>query len=121
MIRVEHACVVHELRPDGSRGRRTAIDKRPVDGPVQVGQGRGWVKRFTALGRPGGLAEVLTPGTVRAGDEITVLDRPTHGLTLGEAFGAMPADKAVALLAAHAPGDLQPDIRHRAQAAAGLS
>ena len=79
------------------------------------------MKRFTALGRPGGLAEVLTPGTVRAGDEITVLDRPTHGLTLGEAFGAMPADKAVALLAAYAPGDLQPDIRHRAQAAAGLS
>jgi len=30
--------VVHEIRPDGGRGRRTAIDKRPVLGPVAVGR-----------------------------------------------------------------------------------
>lgn len=31
------ACVVHALRPDESPEGVTAIDKRPVDGPVRVG------------------------------------------------------------------------------------
>lgn len=30
-------CVVHQIRPDRGRVGRTAIDKRPVEGPVQVG------------------------------------------------------------------------------------
>lgn len=91
MIRLEHVCVL-----DGARG---------------------WVTRFTGLGRPGGMCEVLVPGMVRAGDEVTVPHRPAHGLTLGEAFGRIPAEKAAALLAAYAPADVQPDVWRRAQAA----
>lgn len=214
MIRVEHVCVVHEVLPDGDRGRRTAIDKRPVDGPVAIGPlgpagdtvcdtkhhggrfravyvvsdedaavveaelgrtppvgwmgenlrvsglslsdvllgerwriggceivftepripcqtfarwvqrlGRdsasGWVKQFTELGRPGGMCEVRVPGTVRAGDEVTVLHRPVHELSLADAFGTMPAAKAAALLHAYDPEDVQPDMLRKARAAAG--
>jgi MOSC domain-containing protein YiiM len=32
------ACVVHALRPDSGSKGVTAIDKRPIDGPVQVGR-----------------------------------------------------------------------------------
>ncbi|SDB96550.1 MOSC domain-containing protein YiiM [Raineyella antarctica] len=214
MIRLEHVCVAHQVLPIEGRVGRTGIDKRPVDGPVEVGPlqlagdaicdtanhggrfravyvvsdedaavvgaelGRtppagwlgenlrvsgtslsqvligerwrigsveiaftepripcrtfaawvarehgpeaaaGWVKRFTELGRPGGMAEVLVPGTVRAGQPVEVAHRPAHGLTLGEAFAGMPADKAAALLAAYAPEDIQPDMLRRARAAA---
>ena len=34
-----------------------------------------WVKRFAAAGRPGAYLRVLTPGVVRAGDELTVAER----------------------------------------------
>jgi len=38
MSLIESVCVVHELHPDdGNRSGQTAIDKRPVSGPVAVG------------------------------------------------------------------------------------
>ena len=43
-----------------------------------------WVKRFTEHGAPGAYLRVVEPGTVGAGDEITVLSRPDHGVTIGE-------------------------------------
>jgi MOSC domain-containing protein YiiM len=45
-----------------------------------------WVKRFTQYGAPGAYCRVLSEGTVAAGDEITVLHRPAHGVTIGEVF-----------------------------------
>ena len=36
MSRLLAACVVHQLRPDPGAVGTTAIDKRPVDGPVKV-------------------------------------------------------------------------------------
>lgn len=51
-----------------------------------------WVKRFTAQGDVGAYLRVLRPGTVRAGDLITVLERPAHGVTVREAFQAADAD-----------------------------
>ncbi len=214
MIRLEHVCVVHEILPDAGRVGRTAIDKRPVEGPVEVGPlqlvgdaicdtrhhgGRfravyvvsdedaaaveaaltkapggpartppvgwmgenfrvsglsmsgvllgerwrigdveiafteprvpcstfqrwigeeSWVRRFAELGHPGALAEVVTAGTVRAGLPVEVVERPAHGLTIGEAFRpAMPADKAAAFLATYDPADIQPDMLRKARAA----
>lgn len=35
--RVIAVCRVHEPRADGTTGRHTAIDKRPIDGPARVG------------------------------------------------------------------------------------
>src|SRR3954471_22831968 len=38
-----------------------------------------WVKRFTKAGMPGAYLRVLTPGgAIAAGDEVTVLSRPSH-------------------------------------------
>jgi MOSC domain-containing protein YiiM len=32
---------------------------------------------------------VITPGTVRGGDSIVVVDRPNHGVTIGLVFRAL--------------------------------
>ncbi|MCW2541048.1 MAG: hypothetical protein JWN95_2773 [Frankiales bacterium] len=54
------------------------------------------VRRFTEAGRPGAYLRVLTEGEVAAGDRIEVLDRPTHGLTMGETFRALTGDRSLA-------------------------
>jgi MOSC domain-containing protein YiiM len=38
MPRLVAVCAVAELRPDGGRDRVTAIDKRPLEGPVKIGR-----------------------------------------------------------------------------------
>jgi MOSC domain-containing protein YiiM len=47
-----------------------------------------WIKRFTRHARPGAYLRVVQPGEVRAGDEIAVVHRPGHGVTIAEAFRA---------------------------------
>ena len=207
MLTLTHVCVVHALLPDDGHFGATAIDKRPVSGPVQVnrlnvrgdvqvdrkhhggrfravyvvadedaavieaelgrampvgwmgenfrvtGAGslsdvlvgerwrgggaeiafteprvpcatfarfvgeRGYVKRFTTLGRPGGMCEVLTPGPVEAGQAIEVVHRPAHGLTLGMAFAnRYPPDVAAAFLAEVPEADITPDVLAKARA-----
>ena len=54
-----------------------------------------WVKRFTQRGVPGAYLRVITPGSVSAGDAITVLHRPPHEVTIGLMFRAMTTDKAL--------------------------
>ena len=46
------------------------------------------VKRFIAAGRPGAYLAVERPGLVRAGDEVTMLDRPGHGVTVADLMAA---------------------------------
>jgi len=45
-----------------------------------------WVKRFTEHGAPGAYLRVVGQGDVGAGDEIEVVDRPEHGMTIGDVF-----------------------------------
>jgi MOSC domain-containing protein YiiM len=45
-----------------------------------------WVKRFTERGRPGTYLRVIEPGEVGEGDEVTVVHRPDHGVTIAEMF-----------------------------------
>ena len=45
-----------------------------------------WVKRFTEHGAPGAYLRVVAEGTVGAGDEVEVVDRPDHGVTIGDVF-----------------------------------
>ncbi|GAA0625088.1 MOSC domain-containing protein [Sporichthya brevicatena] len=66
-----------------------------------LGNLRGWVKRFTADGRPGAYLRVLVEGEIGAGDEITVLHRPEHGVTIAEVFRAITTEKQ------HLPGLLE--------------
>jgi MOSC domain-containing protein YiiM len=50
---------------------------------------RGWVKRFTAEGRPGPYLRVLEEGLLRAGDELEVVHRPDHDVTVSTMFRAL--------------------------------
>lgn len=50
---------------------------------------RGWMSTFTRAAMPGAYLRVITPGRVRAGDPIDVVDRPSHGVTIGHVFRAV--------------------------------
>jgi MOSC domain-containing protein YiiM len=50
---------------------------------------RAWVKRFTAVGRPGPYLRVLEEGTIAAGDELVVVHRPGHGVSVSTMFRAL--------------------------------
>jgi MOSC domain-containing protein YiiM len=51
-----------------------------------------WVKRFAVAGRPGAYLRVLTPGTVEAGDELTVTGVPSQAVTVAESMRAFYGD-----------------------------
>lgn len=53
---------------------------------------RAWVRRFTEHGRTGAYLAVVEPGTVAAGDEVEVLDRPAHGIVVPRVFRALCGD-----------------------------
>jgi MOSC domain-containing protein YiiM len=76
-----------------------------------------WIKRFSEAGRPGAYLKVLRTGSIAAGDAVTVIDRPDHGVTIAHVLGAFfgagdPAD-ARRLLAADI--DLDGSIRALAE------
>ena len=52
----------------------------------------GWIKRFTAAGRPGPDLRVLRPGELRTGDPIEVVHRPAHGVTVTTMFRALTTE-----------------------------
>lgn len=54
---------------------------------------QGWIKTFTKRAVPGAYLRVVEEGHVQAGDSVTVLDRPGHGVTIGEAFRALTAER----------------------------
>ncbi|WP_309648465.1 MOSC domain-containing protein [Nocardioides sp.] len=51
-----------------------------------------WVRRFTLEGRPGPYLRVLVPGTIEAGDEISVVHEPGHGVTVSMMFRALHSE-----------------------------
>jgi MOSC domain-containing protein YiiM len=55
----------------------------------------GWVKRFAAVGRPGPYLRVVEPGLVTAGDELTVVHRPGHGVTVSMMSRALTTEPAL--------------------------
>lgn len=56
---------------------------------------RAWVKRFGAIGRPGPYLRVLVEGEVGAGDEIDVVHRPGHGVTVSMMYRALTTEAAL--------------------------
>jgi MOSC domain-containing protein YiiM len=72
-----------------------------------------WVKRFTERGAPGAYLRVISPGSVAAGDAITVLHRPAHEVTIAMMFRALTTDKALQPQLAAAGDALPEDLRRR--------
>lgn len=50
---------------------------------------RGWIRRFTERAVCGSYLRVIRGGHIRSGDEITVLSRPDHDVTVHFAFRAL--------------------------------
>ena len=49
----------------------------------------GWIKRFTQAARPGAYLRVIEPGDIRAADQVEIVHRPDHDVTVALVFRAM--------------------------------
>ncbi len=70
----------------------------------------GWIKRFTRVGRSGTYLRVIVPGEIRAGDEVEVMHRPEHDVSVAVCFRALTLEPELLprLLGADAlPDDLR--------------
>ena len=56
---------------------------------------RAWVKRFAARGRPGPYLRVIQEGELQAGDDLVVVHRPGHGVTVSTMFRALTTERAL--------------------------
>ena len=76
------------------------------------------VKRFGEASRPGAYLRIIGEGELQSGDEITVLSRPGHGITLANVADAILVDDSLMAHVATAP-ELAQDLAEqlRAQAA----
>lgn len=63
-----------------------------------------WVKRFSAHGAPGAYLRVAVEGDVGAGDDVEVMVRPDHGVTVGDVFVIRHAAAAGLLRMLEMPG-----------------
>lgn len=63
-----------------------------------------WVRRFAAAGRPGAYLRVLAEGTVAAGDEAEVTDRPAERVTVAESMRAYYGDQDLMRRVLQVPG-----------------
>jgi MOSC domain-containing protein YiiM len=76
---------------------------------------RGWLRTFARAAMPGAYLSVVTPGQVRAGDPVTVVHRPAHGVTVARVFRAvtLEPDLLASILAAE---KLEEETKERARA-----
>ncbi|MFC3500808.1 MOSC domain-containing protein [Micromonospora krabiensis] len=72
------------------------------------------IKRFTARALPGAYLRVLREGEAAAGDPIQVVERPAHGVTIGEVFRATSLEPELLPRLLDAP-DLPESIREKAR------
>lgn len=61
------------------------------------------MKTFTQACRPGAYFRIRTPGELGAGDEITVVHVPAHGVTIEETFRALSGERSLAARLLEAP------------------
>lgn len=65
---------------------------------------KGFVRRFTEALRPGAYLRILVEGFVGSGDEIRVVDRPHHGVTIRDVFRIYTRDRQEAERLLTVPG-----------------
>jgi MOSC domain-containing protein YiiM len=76
---------------------------------------RAWVRRFATVGRPGPYLRVVQEGTIRAGDDLTVVHQPGHGVTVSTMFRALTTEHSL-LPELHKVDGLARVARHRLDA-----
>ena len=69
-----------------------------------------FLKRFARAGRPGAYFRVIREGDIGAGDDIDVVSRPTHGVTIALVSRALLREPLLLATAAQAP-ELPDDLR----------
>ena len=77
----------------------------------------GWIKTFARGGTPGAYLRVIEPGTVSGGDRVDVVERPSHGVTIGVVYRALLLEKDLLpeiLVADALPEDIKALARKRA-------
>ncbi|AKD99264.1 MULTISPECIES: MOSC domain-containing protein [Rhodococcus] len=74
---------------------------------------KGWVKRFTERTDVGAYLRVNRTGTIAAGDSVTRVHVPDHGVTVREVFAGTDPERLRRLLAEHT--DLAPNVAARVQ------
>jgi MOSC domain-containing protein YiiM len=72
---------------------------------------RGWLKRFTEHGQPGAYLRVIVGGTVQAGDEVRIVRRPDHQVSVALAYQAVVRDAALLPRLLAAGDDLIDELR----------
>jgi MOSC domain-containing protein YiiM len=88
--------------------------------PCVTLQGRlgveGFIDRFTRAALPGAYLRVIEPGDIRAGDPVTIVERPAHDVTIQLAFRALTREPGLLprLSAADAlPQEIKDLVRRR--------
>ena len=75
----------------------------------------GWLRTFARAAMPGTYLSVVTPGQVRAGDPVTVVHRPAHGVTVAQVFRALTLEPEL-LPSILAAAELLEETKERARA-----
>lgn len=75
----------------------------------------GWLRIFTEAAKPGAYLRVLAPGSIAAGDTITVTHRPAHAVTIGLVFRAMTREPELLPIILAAADDLPAETREMAR------
>jgi MOSC domain-containing protein YiiM len=73
------------------------------------------VKRFGEASRPGAYLRILAEGELQKGDEVIVLSRPEHGITLANVADAILVDDSLLEYASSAP-ELAQDLAEQMRA-----
>src|SRR3954447_13694193 len=81
---------------------------------------RGWIKRFTRAGLLGAYLRVVVPGTIAAGDPVTVVARPGHGVRVNDVYPAR-VEALRALLDAESAGVVELATKMRREATKRLA
>ncbi len=74
-----------------------------------------WIKRFTAEARPGPYLRVVRPGEFSAGDELAVVHRPDHDVTVSMMFKAFTTDRSLLSRLLDVGDSLAPQARAAAE------
>ena len=70
---------------------------------IRMGDGR-FPQRFAEARRPGAYLRIIEHGEVAAGDEVAVVHRPSHAVTVGLVAAAYHDDHSLAPRLLEAPG-----------------